>query len=383
MASGLGLERDQAPLFVPEAWVAQASDRDLALDLLRGLAMAILVINHLRLESALSVATGALLSAAEVLVAVSGVVVGMVFGRRWRMIGARATSAMLLRRSRKLYVASVVVVALVGAATLAPALATDALTRSATGDLYAFDGPLSAAVGIVTLEAGPWQFSILGFFIVCLAVAPALLWAMARGWWPAVVLGSVLLFFAGRIWPVDVLPMQSERPFPVLVWQLLFVVGLVLGWHREQLASHVARHRRMVVAAVVTTAVTSAAVQLLGPAVLGSVAWSTWEQQHFDKASLDVARIVAMMSLAGLAYLALKAADPRTGSWLERLLLGLGRHSFYVFIVHVFLCLAVASALAPVGGSAGFLGNTLIAVGCLAALLVMVERRFLFRWIPR
>lgn len=379
----LGLERSQAPLFVPEAWVARAPDRDLGLDLLRGLAMAILVINHLRLGSALSVATGALLSAAEVLVAVSGVVVGMVFGRRWRMIGARATSAMLLRRARKLYLASVVVVALVGAATLVPGLATDALTRTATGDLYSFDGPLNAALGIVTLEAGPWQFSILGFFILCLAGAPAPLWALARGWWPAVVLASVLLFVAGRIWPVDVLPTQSERPFPVLVWQLLFVGGMVLGWHREQLAARLALHHRGVITAVTSLAALSAAALLLGPAVLGSAAWAAWEQHHFDKASLDLPRIVAMMSLAGLAYIALRAGGPRAGSWLERLLLGLGRHSFYVFIVHVFLCLVVASALAPVGGSAGLIGNTLIALGCLTVLLVMVERRFLFRWVPR
>jgi hypothetical protein len=386
-AQPVDLERGHAPLFVPAAWVAHPPQRDVALDLLRGLAMTILVVNHLRLESALTLATGALLSAAEVLVAVSGVVVGLVFGRRWRTDGPRRTTGMLLRRSRKLYLASVVVVALVGAATLLPGLATDALTLTPNGvpasDLYAFDGPLRTVLAIVTLEAGPWQFSILGFFIVSLAAAPALLWALARGWWPAIVLASLLLFVLGRLWPVDVLPTQSERPFPILVWQVLFVSGLVLGWHRQQIAAWLGRYRRWLVSAVALTAAISTAWLTFGPLALGPETWSAWEQQHFDKGSLDLPRIAAMMSMAGVAYLALGALAARAGSWPSRLLLALGRNSFYVFIVHVFLCLAVASALAPLGGSAGFLGNTAIQLGCLALLLAMVERRLLFRWVPR
>src|SRR5215217_1777110 len=99
--------------------------RDTALDLVRGLAIVILVVNHIHLESVLEYATDNVLSAAEVLVAVSGVVGGMVFGRRWLTEGPRATAAMLMRRSRKLYLASVGVVALVGSSTLVPGLDTD------------------------------------------------------------------------------------------------------------------------------------------------------------------------------------------------------------------------------------------------------------------
>src|SRR5688572_13939612 len=165
----------------------QTTKRDTGLDLLRGLAMVILVVNHTQLESVLSYATGSVLSAAEVLVAVSGVVVGMVFGRRWVTHGARATARLLLLRSRKLYVASVVVVSLVGLARLVPGLATEALTVSPNVqpavDLYGSEGALPTLGAIVTLAAGPWQFSILGFFIASLALAPLGLWALSRGWW--------------------------------------------------------------------------------------------------------------------------------------------------------------------------------------------------------
>jgi hypothetical protein len=382
-----------APTYVPEAWSlaraapAPSGGRDVPLDLLRGLAMVILVVNHLRLESALGHVTTAVLSAAEVLVGVSGVVVGIVFGRRWVVEGARATTATLLRRSRKLYLASVVVVATVGALTLVPGLATEALTVSPNlqpaRDAYAFDGFVRTLIAIVALEAGPWQFNILGFFIAALALAPAVLWALDRGWWSAVLAASWVAFAVGRHWDVDILPSQSERPFPILVWQVLFVNGIVLGWHREQLVRRLRRHRRLVCGAILVVATGFAGIQLGGPVVAEADAWARWEAEHFHKGSLDIARLLAMVSIAAAIYLGLRRWAASAERILGPLLLPLGRNSFYVFIMHVFVCLAVASIPALAGGGLGLVGNTLVQLACLALLSTMVRRRFLFRVIPR
>jgi hypothetical protein len=381
-----------APTYIPEEWsLAEApapyGGRDVPLDLLRGLAMVILVVNHLRLESALGHVTTAVLSAAEVLVAVSGVVVGIVFGRRWVVEGARATTAMLLRRSRKLYFASVVVVATVGALTLVPGLATEALTVSPSvqpaRDAYAFDGAVRTLIAIVILEAGPWQFNILGFFIAALALAPAVLWALGRGFWPVVVAASWVVFAAGRHWDVDVLPTQSERPFPILVWQVLFVNGIVLGWHRERLARGLRRHRRLACGVILAAAAAFAGLQLAGAALVDASAWARWEAEHFHKGSLDIARLLAMVSIAAAIYLALRRWAAPTERMLGPLLLPLGRNSFYIFIMHVFVCLAVASIPPLAGGGLGLIGNTLVQLACLALLWTMVRRRFLFGVVPR
>jgi hypothetical protein len=294
---------------------------------------------------------------------------------------------MLLRRSRKLYVASVVVVATVGALTLVPGLATEALTVSPNlqpaRDAYAFDGVVRTLIAIVILEAGPWQFNILGFFIAALALAPAVLWALGRGWWPAVVAASWVVFTAGRHWDVDVLPTQSERPFPVLVWQVLFVNGIVLGWHREQLARRLRRHHRLVCGAILVVAVGFAGVQLGGPAIVEAGAWAKWEAEHFHKGSLDIARLAAMVSIAAAIYLGLRRSTASAERILGPLLLPLGRNSFYVFIMHVFVCLAVASIPGLAGGGLGLVGNTLVQLACLALLWTMVKRQFLFRVVPR
>ena len=338
--------------------------RDVALDLLRGLAIVILVVNHLPLRSPIEDVTSALLSAAEMLILVSGVVAGMVFGRRWRTRGARPTAIALLKRSRKLYVASVVVVALMGLLTLVPGLAIHDLTISRGIDRYAYDGWLDTLVAVLTLEAGPWQFNIMGFFVAMLALAPALLWALARGWWPAVLAGSWALYAAGRVWELELLPSQSETPFPIAVWQVLFVHGLLIGWHREQIGTVVARHRRSCVAAL--TAVAAAAAAL----------WFTLDAGYFGKDHLDPLRLLVMVSATALAYVALQSrAAGRAVGWL---LAPLGRNSFYVFIMQVFVCLAVATA-----HPGGVVAALVLQVGAIALLWAMVRRRFLFRWVPR
>ncbi len=369
--------------------------RDVAVDLLRGLAVVILVVNHVHLDSALEYATEPFLSAAEALVVVSGVVCGIVFRRRWQREGPRAATLILLRRSAKLYVASVVVVAIVGALRVVPGLKTEALTvlpRVGT-DLYAVDGPVDAVVSVLTLAVGPWQFDVLGFFIAALAVAPAVLWALERGWWPIVLTTSVGLYLTGRLTMLEVLPSMSERPFPLLIWQVLFVPAMVLGWHRARVEAALRATRRRMVATVAMVALLAAYLRLheigLDPLGLdrilgyGPAEWSAWDREHFDKRSLDPIRLITMVSFTAAAYLVFarweRIAEPTIG----RLLIPLGRASFYVFIMQVFVCLIVASVPALAGDGLGLIANTVVQGVCLGVLWLMVRRRVLFRFVPR
>ena len=358
----------EKPLYVPREW-SDGPKRDVALDLVRGLAMAILVVNHLHVQSPIEDVTSALVSAAEVLVLVSGVVAGMVFGRRWRERGGRETTLMLLKRARKLYLASLVVVSLIGLFTLVPGAGTDALTITRGTDVYAFDGPLHALFALLTLSAAPWQFNILGFFVTVIALTPLLLWALGRGHWKAVAAGSVAVYAAARAFDVTILPTASERPFPLLIWQLLFVGGLLLGWHRAGIERALAGRGRAVVAATLTAAAACAAL-MLG-------AGADFAAAHLDKDSLDPLRAIAMASFTATLYLVLRGAPAA----IERLLVPLGRNSFYVFIVQVFVCLALASI--PGLGAAPALLAAAVQVGAIALLWAMASRGVLFRWIPR
>lgn len=372
-----------------------AAGRDVALDLVRGLAVVILVVNHIHLDSALEYATEPFLSAAEALVLVSGVVCGIVFRRRWQADGARAATVALLRRSGRLYVASVVVVAIVGALRFVPGLRTDALTvlpRVGT-DLYAVSGPVETLVGILTLAVGPWQFDVLGFFIAALAVAPGVLWALERGWWPIVLTASAGLYLTGRLTMLEVLPSMSERPFPLLIWQVLFVPAMVLGWHRDRLEPMLRAAGHRLTATVAVVALAAAYVRLheigLDPLGLdrvlgyGPAEWAAWDREHFDKRSLDPARLVTMVAFTAAAYLVFARLERFAQPTIGRLLIPLGRSSFYVFIMQVFVSLAVASVPMLAGDGLGLVGNTVVQAACVALLWIMVRRRVLFRVVPR
>lgn len=381
----------RAPITFPSEWTCEvpptpARERDIALDLIRGLAMVILLFNHTAIDSGIERLSGSVISGAEVLVMVSGVIVGLVFGGRWQRLGPRATSLLLLRRARKLYLASVVVVALVGALTLVPGLDTDALVASSKSYLtgsYDFASFPRTLVAVVTLESGPWQFNILGFFITAIAISPLVLWLLDRGRWPLVAVGSIALYLIDVSFDPDLLPFQSERPFPFLTWQILFVGGMLVGWHRAGLASGLGRMRRPLMAVIGTIALISAVALAAAHLSMTDDAWKAWERSHFDKASLDLGRILVMASLAfGLYWLARRYQDLLR--WAAApLLLPLGQNSFYVFIVHVFWCLAVASVPILAGGGLGLVGNTVIELAGLLVIWVMVRQRFLFRWIPR
>ncbi len=354
--------------------------RDVALDLLRGLAMFILVVNHAHLPSWLSLGTSSILSAAEVLVPVSGVAVGMVFGRRWLRDGGRAVTGQLWARARKLYLASVVVVALVGLASLVPGLATEAVAVARDGrDLYAFDGIARTALAVLTLEAGPWQFCILGFFVVSLIAAPGLLWVLTRGGWWVLLAGSLAVYLLGRRLDVDVLPTQSEGPFPVLIWQALFVPGLVVGFHRRRIATVLDRGRGTFGVLVGAVAIAAAALQV-GLAPVGVL---DWQDARFDKSTLDPLRVLVMLGVALALYLLMRRHRRRAERLLGWALLPLGRNSFYVFIVHVPLCIALASVPGLRGDGLGMTLNSVVLLGCVATLVLLTRHEVAFRWIPR
>ena len=141
-------------------------------------------------------------------------------------------------------------------------------------------------------------------------------------------------------------PGAVRGPLPAAIWQLLFVHAVVLGWERERLERALARWRRPIVATVLGVAGLAALARLheigLDP-LFAADAWRRWDAAHFDKPTLDAARLVSMVAFTAAAYIGLRRFEPLARRTVGRLLLPLGRASFYVFIVQVFLCLAVAS----------------------------------------
>jgi hypothetical protein len=169
----------------------------------------------------------------------SGLLVGMVYGRRMTRHGFADAASRLWRRAAKLYIYTIVclVAILVLRAILpgAPQLWSDMLGPFGNGSV-------SFVVAVVLLLYQVHFIDILPQFIVYLIAAPPLLWLSLTGRWPWVVVGSALLWLAVQIGghlPLaeainnglsDFEPeLRIRAAFNVLAWQLPFFGAMVIG----------------------------------------------------------------------------------------------------------------------------------------------------------
>jgi hypothetical protein len=388
--------------------------RDLRIDVLRGLAVVFVVINHIDVPSLFHVVSQEALgpiSGAEMFVALSGVVVGVAYRAR-ALRGVRdEVLEPLWRRAWTLYVVTLAVVVLAWLVQFLPGIDGRVLTTwtetSADGtttswDLYAgiADGltwPVPGAVlgELLTLQLGPPQFNVMGLYVVLLLAAPIVLASFKRGRTAAVLAVSLGLYVTYQISSTTVLTAVFESPFPLLAWQVLFVLGLAAGWHREFLVS---RARTAAGGAVLGA---SAMVYALGFFFTWNNPWRPWTDNPvrfslgiipedtfasiytaaFERSPLAPGRLVFVVVALITLYAALTVLRRPVERVLVPVLAPLGQATLYVFVLQVFVVAVVASLPLPTTGAV--LWGTLIHATVLAGLWVMVRHRVLFTFIPR
>jgi hypothetical protein len=351
------------------------------------------------------------ISAAEMFVALSGVVVGMAYrSRALRSVRGEVLEP-LWRRARTLYVVTLAVVVVAWLVQFVPGMNGGVLTTwtevdaegtAVVWDLYAgvADGltwPIPGAVlgELLTLQLGPPQFNVMGLFVVLLLAAPVVLAYLKRGRTAAVLAVSLGLYVIYQISGTTVLTAVYESPFPLLAWQVLFVLGLAAGWHRDFLVS---RARTAAGGAVLGGA---AVLFTIGLFLTWNSPWRPWSSESlrfslgvipedtftamydalFQRSPLAPGRLVfAVVALVTL-YAALTVLRRPVERFVVPVLAPLGQATLYVFVLQVFFVAIVASLPLPESGSV--LWGTVIHAMVLTALWLMVRHRVLFGIIPR
>ena len=327
-----------------------ASARDIRFDALRGLMLVCMTANHLptSLRAVTDEGVG-IVSSAEGFVFLSGLVAGLVYGRRLIRDGAARLRLAAWKRAATIYRWHV--------GTYFAAFALLALDARFTGvhsvtspPLFA-DKPLLAALLGPTLLYQPGLLDILPMYCVFVLLLPLVLGALEKGRvWP--VLG---LSFAGWV-AAQLLPNYDGSLiapplnfgfFNLLAWQFLFVSGIVIGHAKlKGGAPLVPRRPALLIAAAAGAAFFFCLSHRLIP--------SLWPDRNFgillNKPSIGALRL---MSFALVAYLlaAAGARFPRLLAW--RPLAMLGRNSLFVVslqCVLVLLLLAHGDLFATAAG---------------------------------
>jgi hypothetical protein len=408
--------RQHAAADRPSLAYSGPGDRDLRIDLFRGMAIVFVVVNHVGLVSVFQDVTQeaiGVVSGAELFVLLSGVVLGMVYRPKVVSGGIGEVVIRTGRRSWKLYCTALGVVLLVFALSLIPGVnagyvttftdeGTGALGSSASGRVYDLYGGVDQLLGypvnpqiivdILLLRLGPWQFNVMGLYVVLLLVSPLILWALSRRAW-AVVLGvSVIGYAVGAGLRFRLLPSQFEDSFPLLVWQLLFVVGIVAGFYRREILRWFSTRWGAVLATAVVILATcfmlfswsnpylSSAVDARLTLVPDNV-FRLIYGQFFQRTYLGIGRLISVGVVVVAVYALLTAywrPINRVAGWF---FVPLGQATLYVFVMHVFFAL-IASNI-PVLNEGNIWANSLAYVVVLASLWFMVKKRFLFSLVPR
>lgn len=318
--------------------------RDLRLDLLRGFFIFVMIADHIGGErSWLYLVTGGnrfFVSAAEGFVVISGIVMGSVYQQVLVRDGILVMLSRCLRRAGFLYVLTVTL-------TLFFALASHLLQSHWTGNVTPAP-PHIFVLSVLTLHRSYSLTDVLLMYTIFVFAAPAMLALMHQGRTKVVLLGSVGLWLLWQIWPQEV---QVPWPiidggFPIAAWQLLFAVGVVVGYHRRRIEVWLDPRRRRVVygtAALIAVMAIGAFVVALAADASPLLGWVFSTDLLFGKNDVRIGRIVALLAVAPFSY-GVVTALWRPLTWaLGWLLMPLGRNSLAAYAIHLFVAAAAAS----------------------------------------
>ncbi len=358
-------------------------ERELRLDLFRGLALWLIFIDHLptNILTWFTIRNYGFSDATEIFIFISGYTAAFVYGRAMMEQGFVVAAARILKRVWQIYVAHVFLFTIFLAEISYVATRFDnPLYTEEMGILDFLRQPDVTIVQALLLRFRPVNMDVLPLYIVLMLFLAPMLWVLRRRADLALAL-SVALYAV--TWEFDLY--LSAYPngvwaFNPLAWQLLFVFG---AW----CALGGAKRMTRVLASPITLWL---AVAYLLAAFWVTLTWYVPQIHHLlprfieqwmypiNKTDLDVLRFAHFLALAALTVRFLKKDWPGLQSpWLRPLIL-CGQHSLEIFCIGVFLAFAGHFFLAEVSG--GAISHLLVSA---AGILVMSGAAWVFSWYKR
>jgi hypothetical protein len=296
-----------------------AGRRDVRLDVLRGLFIVSMGFSHLALGSNVSNAIHPFLwvDGAYGFVLCSGVALAL--SRRRQVFCGHAGEAHRWIAKRTVTLWGVAV------GLSAAALMLKAISHSPQFMWPRVDGArdvLHALPGVLVLATQPDYLDILPPYVALLLLAQPALWLCRRGRTVLMLLGSIALYVVAEVGLLDRAPdVGNAVRWPS--WQLLFIGGMAIGWHWEEVTSFLARRR---VPVVLASGVVAIAVLLAAHGAFPPLA------RTFDKNGMSPTTVVAGAAVLVVGLLLVGTLLEARVAPVLAPLASLGRHSLGCFI---------------------------------------------------
>jgi hypothetical protein len=380
IAGAAGAVSSEAAARAPAISLPATGERELRLDLFRGLALWLIFIDHLppSLLTWFTLRNYGFSDATEIFIFISGYTAAFVYGRAMLEQGFVVATARILRRAWQIYVAHVFLFTIFLAEISYVATSFEnPLYSEEMGIMDFLKQPDVTIVQALLLRFRPVNMDVLPLYIVLMLSLPLILFLMR--WKPDVTLGLSALLYAVT-WEYDLY--FSAYPngfwaFNPLAWQLLFVFG---AWCALGGAKRMSRILSSPITLWICFAYLFASFCVTLTwylPQLGHVVPRRIEQLMYpiDKTDLDVLRFAHFLALAAVTVRFLPKDWPGLKSpWLKPMIL-CGQHSLEIFCLGVFLAFAGHFILAEVAG-----GAALHALISLSGILIMCGMAWVISW---
>jgi len=322
-----------------------ASERDLRLDLFRGLALWLIFLDHIpsNAVSWITIRNYGFSDATEIFVFISGYTAAFVYGRAMQAHGFVVAAARVLKRAWQIYVAHVFLFAIYLAeiAYVANSFENPLYTEE-MGVLDFMRNPDVTIMQALLLKFKPVNMDVLPLYIVLLLWFAPMLWLLLRSPSLALMTSAMLYAFMWVFdWNFPAYP-SGDWAFNPFAWQLLFIFG---AWCALGGAQRLARWidspimislagLYLVFAFLIAMTWYFPRLGTFVPRIVGEVIYP------IDKTNLDVLRIVHFLSLAVITVWFVPRDWPALKSRLCWAPIVCGQHSLGIFCLGVFLSFA-------------------------------------------
>ncbi len=332
-----------APL--PAIVLPVGAERELRLDLFRGLALWLIFIDHLppNLLTWFTIRNYGFSDATEIFIFISGYTAAFVYGRAMLESGFVVATARILRRVWQIYVAHVFLFTIfLAEISYVATRFENPLYSEEMGIMDFLKQPDVTIVQALLLRFRPVNMDVLPLYIVLMLFLPVILWLMK---WRADIALALSVALYALTWQFDWYRILSSRITLWICFAYLFAAFCVtMTWYFPQLGHLMPRRVE----------------QWMYP---------------INKTDLDVLRFAHFLALAAITVRFLPKDWPGLRSpWLRPLIL-CGQHSLEIFCLGVFLAFAGHFLLAEISGGAG-----MHFVVSISGILIMWAMAWVISW---
>jgi hypothetical protein len=359
---------------------AVSAERDLRLDLFRGVALWLIFLDHIpgNILNWFTIRNYGFSDATEIFIFISGYTAAFVYGRAMRERGMLIASARVLRRAWQIYVAHIFLFTIFMAEIAYVAATFDNPLYAEEMNILDFlKQPDVTIFQALLLKFKPVNMDVLPLYIVLLLLFPPMLWMLLRQ--PGFALaGSALMYVLA--WNFDWnLPAYPNGVwfFNPFAWQLLFVFGAWCALGGAQRLSGVLRSPYVMTLAIAYLLFAFAITMTwyIEPLQRFVPQWLSDWMYPIDKTNLDVLRFAHFLALAAVTVRFVPRDWPGLKSPFLQPAIVCGQHSLEIFCLGVFLAFAGQFIISEWSG-----GPLIQALISLAGILIMIATASLISW---